>query len=69
VITREMYAEFDHAMRGSLTVILGEAELVLAHGEVPDAERRRSVESVVMAVRQMEDLLVEWRAVAAGGPR
>ena len=59
--TERMYADFDHAMRGPLTVILGEAELVLSQHDVPAEERRRSVESVIAAVRQMEQMLVEWR--------
>jgi hypothetical protein len=65
MITGEMYAEFDHDMRGSLTVILGEVELVLSDGDVPAGERRRSCESVVGAVRQVEQMLVEWRSAAA----
>jgi hypothetical protein len=67
LITETTYAEFDHAMRGPLTVILGEAELVLSHADVPAEERRRSVESVIAAVRQIEQMLVEWRG-GAGGP-
>jgi signal transduction histidine kinase len=62
------YADFDHAMRGPLTVILGETELVLSQADVPAEERRRSVESVTRAVRQVEQLLVEWQGVA-GGPQ
>ena len=61
-----MYAEFDHAMRGPMTVILGEVELVLSDADVPDDERRRSAASVVGAVRQIEQMLVEWRGAAAG---
>ena len=34
MITGEMYAEFDHDVRGPLTVILGEVELVLSDGDV-----------------------------------
>ena len=66
LITEEMYAEFDHAIRGPLTVILGEVELVLSDSDIPAEERGRSVQSVVGAVRQMEQMLVEWRGVAAG---
>jgi hypothetical protein len=51
MITEEMYGEFDHAMRGPLTVILGEIELVLSDADVPAEERGRSVESVIGAVR------------------
>lgn len=61
-MTVSMYADFDHAMRGPLAVILGEAELVLSHGDVSAEERRRSVENVIGAVHQMEHLLVQWRA-------
>lgn len=64
-----MYAEFDHAMRGPLTVILGEAELVLSQTDVPAEERRRSVGSLIGAVREMEQLLVQWRDTSAGSPR
>ena len=64
MITARMYADFDHAMRGPLTVILGEAELVLSHEEIPSEERRRSIQSVVGAVRQMEQMLAEWRGTA-----
>jgi signal transduction histidine kinase len=67
MITQALYSDFDHAMRGPLTVILGEAELVLSHGDIPEQERRRSIASVLEAIRQMEDLLVQWRAVASGG--
>jgi signal transduction histidine kinase len=66
LITREMYDEFDHDMRGPLTVILGEIELVLSDADVPTEERRRSVQSVIGAVRQIEQMLVEWRGEAAG---
>lgn len=66
-MTVSMYADFDHAMRGPLAVILGEAELVLSHGDVSAEERRRSVENVIGAVHQMEHLLVQWRA-GIGGP-
>jgi signal transduction histidine kinase len=65
MITEEMYAEFDHAIRGPLTVILGEIELVLCDPDVPAQERRRSVESVTGAVRQIEQMLIEWRGAAA----
>jgi signal transduction histidine kinase len=65
MITSEMYSEFDHSMRGPLTVILGEVELVLSDADVPAEERRRSAASVVGAVRQIEQMLVEWRAAAA----
>jgi signal transduction histidine kinase len=66
MITEEMYAEFDHDMRGPLTVILGEIELVLSDADVPAEERERSVESVIGAVRQVEQMLIEWREAAAG---
>lgn len=69
MITERMYADFDHAMRGPLTVILGEAELVLSHEDVPSVERRRSVESVIAAVREIEQMLVEWRGTAGGVQR
>jgi hypothetical protein len=67
MISEKMYAEFDHAMRGPLTVILGEIELVLSDADVPAEERRRSVGSVIAAVRQIEQMLIEWRG-AAGAP-
>jgi signal transduction histidine kinase len=66
MITAEMYAEFDHSMRGPLTVILGEVELVLSDADVPADERQRSAASVVQAVRQVEQMLVQWRSAAAG---
>ena len=66
MITEEMYAEFDHSMRGPLTVILGEIELVLSDDDVPAEERQRSAASVVAAVRQVEQMLIEWRGAAAG---
>ena len=65
MITEEMYAEFDHAMRGPLTVILGEIELVLSDADIPAEERVRSAASVVAAVRQVEQMLIEWRPAAA----
>jgi signal transduction histidine kinase len=68
MITEEMFGEFDHAMRGPLTVILGEIELVLSDADIPAEERGRSVESVIGAVSQMDQMLVEWRGAAAGEP-
>ena len=65
MITEEMSAEFDHAMRGPLTVILGEIELVPSD-DVPVGERRRTQGSVVEVVRQMKQMLVPWQG---GGPR
>lgn len=69
MITEKMDAEFDHAMRGPLTVILGEIELVLSDTDLPAEDRGRSVESVIGAVRQMEQMLVKWRGSAGGPPR
>jgi hypothetical protein len=63
MITEEMYAEFDHAMRGPLTV--GEIELVPSD-DVPAGQRRRRQGSVVEVVRQMEQMLVPWQG---RGPR
>lgn len=60
--TEKAASDFDHAMRGPMTVILGEAELVLSHADIPTEERRRSIESVIGAVREMEHMLVAWRA-------
>jgi signal transduction histidine kinase len=68
LITETMYADFDHAMRGPLSVIVGEAELVLSDADISTEERRRSVESVIAAVHQLEDLLIELRS-AAGAPQ
>jgi signal transduction histidine kinase len=65
MITAQMYSEFDHAIRGPLTVILGEIELVLSDPEVPADERRRSAQSVTAAVRQIEQMLIQWRGAAA----
>lgn len=65
MITAEMYSEFDHSLRGPLTVILGEVELVLSDADIPAEERRRSAASVVGAVRQIEQMLVGWRPAAA----
>jgi signal transduction histidine kinase len=65
----ELYADFDHAIRGPLTLILGETELVLSQVDVTAEERRRSVEGVVAAVRQIEKMLVQWRGGAGGPPR
>ena len=65
MITEQMYSEFDHAIRGPLTVILGEIELVLSEADVPADERRRSAQSVTGAVRQIEQMLVQWRGAAA----
>jgi hypothetical protein len=67
MITEKMYADFDHAMRGPLTAILGDFELVLSDADVRAEERSRSVESVIGAVGQMEQMLVQWRG-AAGSP-
>ena len=67
--TEKRYAEFDHAMRGPLTVILGEIELVLSDADIPAEERGRSVESAIGAVRQLEQMLVQWRGPAEGPPR
>lgn len=66
MIDEQMFSDFDHAIRGSLTVVLGETELVLSHADVTAQERRRSVDSLVAAVREIEQLLVQWRTAAAG---
>jgi signal transduction histidine kinase len=68
LITETMYADFDHAMRGPLSVIVGEAELVLSRADISTEERRRSVESVIASVHQLEDLLIELRSAAGGTP-
>jgi CheY-like chemotaxis protein len=68
-MTEKMYAEFDHAVCGPLTVILGEIELVLGDAGIPAEERGRSVESPIGAIRQIEQMLVEWRGAAGGPPR
>ena len=67
MITEKMYAEFDHARRGPLTVILG--ELVLSDADIPAEERGRSVESAIGAVRQIEQMLVQWQGPAGRPPR
>ena len=69
MITERMYAEFDHAMRGPLNVILGEIELVLSDADIPAEEHGRSVERAIGAIRQTEQMLVEWRGAAGGPPR
>jgi signal transduction histidine kinase len=69
LITESMFADFDHALRGPLTVILGETELVLSQADVSPDERRRSAENLIQAVREMENLLVQWRGAAAGPPQ
>ncbi|HET7397872.1 MAG TPA: hypothetical protein VFJ94_05060 [Intrasporangium sp.] len=62
------YGDFEHAMRGLLTVVVGEAEIVLARDDLPGEERRASVERVVQAARQMEQLLTRWREVSGPPP-
>jgi len=47
MITEKMQAGFDHAMRGPLTVILGEIELVLSDADISAKERGRSIESAI----------------------
>jgi hypothetical protein len=69
LITETMYADFDHAMRGPLSVIVGEAELVLSQTDISTEERRRSVESVIAAVHQLEGLLIKWRSAAGAPPQ
>jgi hypothetical protein len=69
LITEAMFDEFDHAARGSLAVIIGEAELVLLRADVSAEERRRSVDSVIGAVREIERMLAGWRGRAGGPPR
>lgn len=64
MIDETTYADLDHALRGPLTVIVGETELVLSHADVSTQERRRSAESVIEAVRQIERLLVGCRPEA-----
>jgi signal transduction histidine kinase len=61
-------AELDHALRGPLTVIMGETELVLGVPDAPSADRARSAATVVAAVRRIEDLLARWRATSGEEP-
>lgn len=54
-------ADLDHELRVPLTVVLGEVELVLSRDDVPPAERERSAQAAIDAVRRIEALLLAWR--------
>lgn len=49
--------DLDHDVRGPLTVIRGEVELVLSHGDVAPDERQRSSATVIEQVIEIERLL------------
>jgi signal transduction histidine kinase len=49
--------DLDHDLRGPLTVIRGEVELVLSQSDVPPDERQRSSTTVIEQVVEIERLL------------
>ncbi|HEX2729621.1 MAG TPA: hypothetical protein VHM16_07695 [Rubrobacteraceae bacterium] len=58
----EWVGKLDHDLRGPMTVIHGEVELVLGRSDAPEAERRRSGETVVGELEKMEGLIRRRRA-------
>lgn len=55
--SEESMRKLAHDLRGPMTVIRGEVELVLGRGDAPDAERRRSSETVVDELEKIERLI------------
>jgi MFS family permease len=64
---RETLGDIAHDVRGPLTVVRGEVELVLASEDAEQADRERSREAVVREVERMEQILRQRRE-EAGGP-
>lgn len=58
-------AELDHAVRGRLTVVQGETELVLGLEGVSPDERERSSQTVLAMLNEIEALLRGWRSAGA----
>lgn len=54
----EALSDLRHDVRGSLSVIRGEVELVLSQGDVPDDARRTSGASVIEEVERVEEILL-----------
>jgi signal transduction histidine kinase len=52
-----LVSDLDHDLRGPLTVIRGEVELVLSQGDVAPDERQRSSATVIEQVVEIERLL------------
>lgn len=50
----ERLGDFDHDLRGPLTIVRGEVELVLSQEDVPIAERARSAAAIVEQLEQIE---------------
>ena len=66
--TARQVAEIDHALRGHLTVIIGELELVLGSDDVPPDDRRASHRRATEAAWEMDRLLADWRCALVEAP-
>jgi signal transduction histidine kinase len=55
----ERLGQLDHDLRGPLTIIRGEVELVLSQEDVPMAERGRSTAAIVGQLERLEGRLRE----------
>lgn len=63
---RETLGDIAHDLRGPLTVVRGEVELVLTREDAEEADRERSGEAVVGEVERIEEILRRRREEAGG---
>jgi len=61
-------ADLEHAVRGQLTVLIGELELVLGRDEVPAAQREASARRATDAAWAIENMLAGTAAGTGAGP-
>jgi two-component system OmpR family sensor kinase len=63
---RQFVADASHELRTPLTVILSDAETLLHHPDIPDAERRECLEELVYETRRMAALSADLLQLARG---
>ena len=54
---RRIVDDLDHDLRGPVTIIRGEVELVLSRGDLAPAERARSAGAVIAEAERLERIL------------
>lgn len=64
---REVLGDIAHDLRGPLSIVRGEVELVLTREDAEEADRKRSGESVVGQVERMEEIIERRREEVGGG--
>lgn len=63
---RETLGDIAHDLRGPLSIVRGEVELVLAREDTEEADRRRSARTVVEEAGRMEEIIRRRREQAGG---